>query len=277
MDFSACFSSVKSHNVSGPHLLPSFTTCQKNPFDTPRTVLKRAKISICNGSQFSNVTPVAGPIFETKIESFFLESFFLERNYCPRTDFSGGNACSILSHPVISWNESRADPCPLERIHYCQNVFSSWKRRNTPDFERFFLEKRPWKRFCTNILIRGKWIHSTDIDGNQVLGRNAVPQIPLQKKALQKKALDFCLENWSCVRRYSCHTDLSRFVLPISDPSELNFSQFVGFQDSPNLSKIEKVAETCEFDGKEPLFVERTIAISIRVLGWTWLFFSSLL
>ena len=63
------------------------------------------------------------------------------------------------------------------------------------------------------------------------------------------------------------HTDLSRFVLPISDPSALNLSQFVEFQDSPNLSKIEKVAETCEFDGKEPLFVERTIAISIRVLG----------
>jgi len=67
--------------------------------------------------------------------------------------------------------------------------------------------------------------------------------------------------------RCSYHTDLSRFVLPISDPSGMNFSQFVGFQDSPNLSKIEKVAETCEFDGKEPLFVERTIAISIRVLG----------
>ena len=50
-------------------------------------------------------------------------------------------------------------------------------------------------------------------------------------------------------------------VLPISDPSVLNFSQFVGFQNSPNLSKIEKVAETCEFDGKEPLFVERDIAI----------------
>jgi len=33
------------------------------------------------------------------------------------------------------------------------------------------------------------------------------------------------------------------------------------------LSKIEKVAETCEFDGKEPLLVERTIAISIRVMG----------
>jgi len=54
--------------------------------------------------------------------------------------------------------------------------------------------------------------------------------------------------------RCSYHTDLSRFVLPISDPSTLNFSQFVGFQNSPNLSKIEKVAETCKFDGKEPLF-----------------------
>jgi len=63
------------------------------------------------------------------------------------------------------------------------------------------------------------------------------------------------------------HTDLSRFVLPISDPSALNFSQFVGLQNSPNLSKIEKVAETCEFDGKESLFVERAIAISIKVLG----------
>jgi len=72
-------------------------------------------------------------------------------------------------------------------------------------------------------------------------------------------------------KRCSYHTDLSRFVLPISDPSALNFSHFFGFQDSPNLSKMEKVAETCEFDGKEPLFVERTIAISIRVLGQTLL------
>jgi len=45
------------------------------------------------------------------------------------------------------------------------------------------------------------------------------------------------------------------------------------FQKSPNLSKIEKVAETCEFDRKEPLFVERTIAISIRVLGWDLLLY----
>jgi len=50
----------------------------------------------------------------------------------------------------------------------------------------------------------------------------------------------------------------------------LNFSQFVGFQNSPNLGKIEKGAETCEFDGKELLFVERSVAISIKVLGWMY-------
>ena len=50
-------------------------------------------------------------------------------------------------------------------------------------------------------------------------------------------------------------------------PVSIEFLKFVGSQDSPNLSKIEKVAETYEFDGKEPLFVEKTIAISNRVLG----------
>ena len=48
----ACFSSVKNHNVSGPHLFPSFTTYQKNPFATPGTVLQRSKKSLCNRSQF---------------------------------------------------------------------------------------------------------------------------------------------------------------------------------------------------------------------------------
>jgi len=53
-------------------------------------------------------------------------------------------------------------------------------------------------------------------------------------------------------------------------PVSIEFVTICRFQDSPNLSKIEKVAETCEFHGKEPLFVERTIAISITVLGWTY-------
>ena len=38
-------------------------------------------------SPATGVTPVAGPTFETKIESFFLESFFRERNSCPSPDF----------------------------------------------------------------------------------------------------------------------------------------------------------------------------------------------
>ena len=41
--------------------------------------------------------------------------------------------------------------------------------------------------------------------------------------------------------RCSYHTDLSRFVLLISDPSALNFSQFVGFQNSPNRAKSKKL------------------------------------
>ena len=61
--------------------------------------------------------------------------------------------------------------------------------------------------------------------------------------------------------RCSYHIDLSRFVHPISDPSVLNFSQFVGFQNSPNLSKIEKVAETCEFDGKESQSFEMNVSV----------------
>ena len=48
----ACFSSVKNHNVSELHLFPSFTTRQRNPFATHRTVLQRAQKSLCNRSQF---------------------------------------------------------------------------------------------------------------------------------------------------------------------------------------------------------------------------------
>jgi len=51
-------------------------------------------------------------------------------------------------------------------------------------------------------------------------------------------------------------------------PVRIEFLTICRIPKFPNLSKIKKVAETCEFDGKEPLFVERTIVISIRVLGW---------
>ena len=69
--------------------------------------------------------------------------------------------------------------------------------------------------------------------------------------------------------RCSYNTDYSRFVLPVSNPSALNLSQFVGIQNFPEWIQNEKVAETLEVDGKEPLFSERAMCISKRVLGWT--------
>jgi len=48
----ACFSSVRNHNVSGPHLFPSVTTHAKKCLWLPRTVLHQAKKSLCNRSQF---------------------------------------------------------------------------------------------------------------------------------------------------------------------------------------------------------------------------------
>ena len=46
--------------------------------------------------------------------------------------------------------------------------------------------------------------------GTKFSGSNAAPEkiwrwagIPLPKKALQKKALDFCVKSWSCDQRYA--------------------------------------------------------------------------
>jgi len=107
------------------------------------------------GNRGPGVTPVAGPIFEAKIERYFLESFFRERNYCPRTAFSGSSSRSILSNQVISWNGSRADRCPLGGEITAKMCSLLGNEGTPPDFERLFLEKRSWKRFSTNVLIRG--------------------------------------------------------------------------------------------------------------------------
>ena len=93
--------------------------------------------------------------FRDKKSSGFTGEIFRERNYCPRTAFSGSNSCSILSNHVISWNGSRADRCPLGREITAKTCSLLGNEGTPPDFERFFLEKRPWKRFSTNVLIRG--------------------------------------------------------------------------------------------------------------------------
>ena len=53
-------------------------------------------------------------------------------------------------------------------------------------------------------------------------------------------------------------------------PVSIEFLTICRIPEFPKSEQNRKVMETCEFDGKEPLFVERTIAISIRVLGWIW-------
>jgi len=47
----------------------------------------------------------------------------------------------------------------------------------------------------------------------------------------------------------------------------LNFLQFIGFQNFLEWIQNEEFAETFKFDGKEPLFSERAMGISKRVLG----------
>ena len=74
------------------------------------------------------LTPVAGRIFEAKIERYFLERFFRERNFCPRTTFSGKKCRSILSNQVISWYGSRGDPCPLGR----EIIAKTWQCLDSP-------------------------------------------------------------------------------------------------------------------------------------------------
>jgi len=84
------------------------------------------------GKQFYyNITPVAGLIFETKIEryfleSFFPESFFLEQHYCPRTLFPSMS---------VEWMHfPRIRTFVQKRFH---GLFSKKKRSKSGVFLRF--------------------------------------------------------------------------------------------------------------------------------------------
>ena len=75
------------------------------------------------------LTPVAGLIFDTKIESFFLESFFLEQHYYPRTLFPSMS---------VEWiHFPRIRTFVQKRFH---GLFSKKKRSKSggvPSFESF--------------------------------------------------------------------------------------------------------------------------------------------
>jgi len=129
--------------------------------------------------------------FRDKKSSDFSGENFRERNYCPRTGFSGSNPWKILSNQVFSWYGSRAVGCPNGRIHYCQNVFSFWKRRNTHISNASF-----WKRGRETFLYKcsnsGKNESTPQtLMGTKFSGSNAAPEIPLPKILSRKIARFF--------------------------------------------------------------------------------------
>ena len=93
----ACFSSVKNHNVSGPHLLPNVTTHAQKSLCNPRTVLHRTKNHFQYQIWVGDVTFV----------SFFCDKkiwrvtfvTFLGRMWRSRTRKYFFNLWRFLSHP----------------------------------------------------------------------------------------------------------------------------------------------------------------------------------
>ena len=88
-------------------------------------------------SLITGLTPEAGSIFRP-----------LSQTHISEREFKNSHVfrfCSVFQ--VISGNFS---------LRRKLTSASTQKRRNTPDSESFFLKKRPWKRFSTNVLIRGE-------------------------------------------------------------------------------------------------------------------------
>ena len=128
----------------------------------------------------------------SRTERYFLESFFRERNYCPRTALSGKKCRSILSNQVISWNGSRADRCPLGReitAKPCSLLLMN------PCFMKFL----HWT--CSLLLWFMNPLHS------QLLGTNCrqvmlLPKFLSRKKLSRKYRSIFGLKIRSCDRRH---------------------------------------------------------------------------
>jgi len=88
------------------------------------------------------LTQVAGPIFETKIERFFWRDFSGEE-LLPENSFLGQQFLLDFksSSNVLIWIESVG--CPLGREITARTCSLLGNEGTPPDFERFFLEKRP--------------------------------------------------------------------------------------------------------------------------------------
>ena len=91
------------------------------------------------------VHPYAGSRthFRDKKSSDFSGEIFPGEEFLPKNSFLGQKIRSILSNQVILWYGSRAVGCPLGREFSAKTCSLLGNEGTPPDFEGFFLEKRP--------------------------------------------------------------------------------------------------------------------------------------
>jgi len=201
--------------------------------------LTKTSLTLINRTR---LTPVAGPTFETKIESFFLESFFLERNSCPSPDFfwSSITARELCSHQCL-WSGFIFP----ELEHLYKNVFTaSFPKRSVRNVGCSFVSKKR-TRSGSNVSSRlGKdqlSIHFTSLldylksskhycPRNLEMGRNSSPEKSspekssrfLSQKLVLRPALGIleitsakrCPQVWPCFGRSLFSTACRRIAWP---------------------------------------------------------------
>ena len=98
---------------------------------------------------------------------------------------------------------------PTREGNYCQNVFSSWKRRNTPRFRTLLFGKEAVKTFVYKCSNSGIYESTPQpINGNKVVGAvMLLPKFLSRKKLSRKHRSIFGLKNRSCDRR-----EIARFT-----------------------------------------------------------------
>ena len=122
--------------------------------------------------------------FRDKKSSDFSGEIFRERNYRPRTAFSGSNSCSILSHPVMSWYGSRAVGCPIGR-EITARTCSLLGNEGT----QLLFGKEAVKTFFYKCSNSGKMNPlQSYLMGTKFSGSNAAPEKSLQKNLSRKIA-----------------------------------------------------------------------------------------
>ena len=124
----------------------------QNDWKVPRKLIHVTNILISTENQISKsvywwfwfwfVTPVAGSIFRPLFPDSYFYKWVQERLYLQNLLCFSSNPSNLVG-----------------KVFLCERRWPQLQLRNEgtpPDFETFFLEKRPWKSFSTNVLIRGE-------------------------------------------------------------------------------------------------------------------------